>query len=123
MRIISFAHTTPALVAGHKSVIRRAWKERYARFFHSGDHLQAWDKSPRFGGKKVAEIRLTRDPYQELTTRMPLADYDREGFRFMQREGIEIDGMEASRFWLRWVNEPVTLWVIRFELTNLAGSA
>ena len=63
MRIISFAWTTPALLAGAKTVTRRDWKGRHGMAFHEGDFVQAWDRSPRVGGKQVATIQLTESPY------------------------------------------------------------
>lgn len=65
MKIISFAKTTAALLAGHKSVTRRYWNPRHALSFKPGEIVQAWDKSPRFGGKMVAEIKIVA-VYKEM---------------------------------------------------------
>jgi hypothetical protein len=71
MKIISFAWTTPALLAGSKCVTRREWDKKYAESFEAGEYVQAFDKSPRAGGKCVAIIELTQKPYlQGMTGKM-----------------------------------------------------
>ncbi|MBW2053822.1 MAG: ASCH domain-containing protein [Deltaproteobacteria bacterium] len=52
MKIVSFAWTTEALLAGRKTVTRRCWNERYAGRFKSGDLVQAYDRNPS-GGRTV----------------------------------------------------------------------
>ena len=82
MKIISFGWTWPALLAEpplRKTVTRRDWNVEYALRF-KGDLIQAFDKSPRFGGKKIATIRLIRSPYNEPIDLMPDSDYEAEGF-------------------------------------------
>lgn len=123
MRIISFSYTTPALLAGRKSVTRREWSDKYAAGFHKGDLIQAYNRSPRNGGERVAYIELTQDPYRELTWDMPDEDYDREGFKyFAENPDVEVpvtfapedgDWLEHFKAWRR---EAEYLWVIRFEL-------
>lgn len=58
--ILSFAWTTDAFVLGDKTVTRRdyddAYLARWQRAAESGVAQDAYDKSPRFGGKKVGEI-------------------------------------------------------------------
>ena len=56
--IISFAWTTTALLDGRKTVTRREWSDGHAAKFKPCDLVDAWDKSPRFKGKKVAVIRI-----------------------------------------------------------------
>ena len=81
---ISFAHTTPALLAGRKTVTRRAWKPMYfrqwLRAWEDGRHVhQAYDKSPRVGGRCVGTITLTAAPRLERLADMPEADLAAEG--------------------------------------------
>jgi uncharacterized protein YqfB (UPF0267 family) len=83
MRIISFAYMTPALLAGRKTVTRRDWDADYAKIFKGGDTVSAFNRSPRFSGKKVAEIELLSTPVLESTYDMPDSDYEAEGFSFM----------------------------------------
>jgi len=49
MKIISFAWTTEASLAGRKTATRRCWSEGYARRFKSGDLVQAYDRNPSGG--------------------------------------------------------------------------
>ncbi len=62
MLIISFAWTAPQLLAGKKTVTRRAWDDHYAERFiralERGEEIQAYDKSPRYKGKCVGFCRL-----------------------------------------------------------------
>ncbi len=82
--IISFAWTTPALLAGKKTVTRREWSDKHAAKFKPGDLVDAWDKSPRFKGKKVAVIRIVsieRSPLSRMTEDINwgYVELDREG--------------------------------------------
>jgi len=79
MLIISFANTTPALLAGIKTVTRRFWTAGHAAKFRKGMKVQAWDKSPRYKGRQVGVIRLTQDPYREPLGKMPEEDVRLEG--------------------------------------------
>lgn len=118
MRIISFAWTAPALLAGHKTCTRRAWTEAYAQRFKQGDLVAAYDRNPRFGGKKVATIRLTRAPYLENTADMPPADYRNEGLQYMEEEGLTIQGQHPYDFWIFWGAKRENVWVVRFEVVK-----
>jgi hypothetical protein len=94
--IISFAHLTPALTAGAKSVTRRTWNHRQGIIFHNlaGDpdrnYAQAWNFLPRTRNRtaeQVASIRIlscVREPVAE----MPDADYDAEGFRYLHDQCV-----------------------------------
>lgn len=79
MKIISFAWTTKALCDGEKDMTRRDWKDSNAKRFKAGETVAAYDKLPYHGGKKVAEIRLTKDPYRQKLKDMPESDLKREG--------------------------------------------
>ena len=83
--IISFAWTTPALLAGRKTCTRRLWSERtywsLVKAWHRRQRLhQAWDKSPLAGGRQVGWIRLTCKPYRQRLADMPESDLEAEGF-------------------------------------------
>jgi len=114
MAIISFAHTTRALLAGEKTVTRRLWKEshmeNFQRFYDEGrlDH-DAWDQLPIQGGEKVAQIRLTQRPYWEPLGDMPEADLEKEG-------GFASTLEEFFAGWDIGLSEEVA--VVRFELTE-----
>ena len=83
-KIISFAYTTPALLANRKTCTRRYWSEPFARRFKQNEVVQGWDKLPRNHGKHVAWVRITVDPYFEPMGRMPDSDYVAEGYAFFQ---------------------------------------
>ncbi|HKZ60539.1 MAG TPA: hypothetical protein VJ547_11945 [Candidatus Thermoplasmatota archaeon] len=82
--IISFAWTTETFLAGKKDVTRRLWDDDYAARFLPGSRHDAYDKSPRFGGKKVGEVEIV-DVRKEPLTRM-VEDYD-YGIQEIMREG------------------------------------
>jgi hypothetical protein len=120
MKIISFAYTTPALLAGAKTVTRRDWKPEYALRFKSGDVCLAYDKSPRFGGKPVAKIILIGDPYQENTKIAPATDYEAEGFAWLKEHGIKVVGKyEVDMLWKVWKMDGFDKWVVRFSLGEI----
>src|SRR3990167_3098984 len=105
MRIISFAETTPALLAGRKTCTRRAWKSSYARQFHFGARVLAYDKSPRAGGKPVAIIELSAWPVlsDKLRLPLPLTDWEAEGFAYMEEHGLALFGGATPRqVWDSW---------------------
>lgn len=122
MKIISFAETTPALLAGRKTVTRREWQESHARSFAAGELVQAWSKSPRVkGARRVGTIRLTAAPYIERTVDIPADDWEAEGFAYMTDEGLTLfGGATPAEVWQRWRSDLSTaLWVVRFELVEV----
>lgn len=115
--IVSFAWTTPALLAGAKTVTRRDWSPSHAAKFHAGMLVDAWDASPRTGrSRKVATIRLTRDPYLELTSDAPLEHYEREGFVWLDKHGL---GDLVAHTWREWRTKPQRLYVVEFALVEV----
>lgn len=77
--ILSFAWTTRALLERRKTVTRRRWTPAYAEKFAPGMLVDAYDRNPRFGGVKVAVIRILsirREPLEAITA----DDVVREGF-------------------------------------------
>jgi len=118
VKIISFAWTTPALVAGAKTVTRRDWKPRWAAGFRDGELVAAYDRQPRYRGKQVATIRLTRSPYRESTADAPAEDYLAEGFKYLTEIGAKVDGHQPETLWRAWHLYPRDLFVVRFELVE-----
>ncbi len=125
--ILSFAWTTPALLAEpcQKSVTRRDWSDKHAAKFHKGQLVEAWNRSPRYGGRPVAIVRLTADPIQEWTTSAPQEDFEREGFAYLESIGAKVDGMTPSELWESWHNQITDeyLYVVRFERVQVLGEA
>jgi hypothetical protein len=80
MKIIVFAWgTMPKVLDGTKTLTHRDWNDEYAKRFHKGDIVQAWDKNPRNGGQKRCLIRLTADPYKHWLHEVTDEDERREG--------------------------------------------
>lgn len=119
MKIISFNWTTPALVAGQKTVTRRTWDDRYARTFHAEETVMAYDRQPRFGGKPVAILKLTADPYKESTRNAQESDYEAEGFRFLEGIKAKVNGIPPRVLWRAWHVSPHQAWVVRFQVVSL----
>lgn len=129
-KIISFAWTTPSLLAGEKSVTRRDWDADYARRFTRGDIVLAYDRSPRSGGKPIARLRLTADVTYEPDADAPDSDWEAEGFGwFWDRELERADRDDpgsvpcsdiADRVcwdgFADWRQRGGSSWVIRFEV-------
>lgn len=116
MMTISFAWTSPALIAGKKTVTRRDWKPQHARKFRRGDKVTAYNKSPRNGGKPIAILELTADPYLERTTKMTLESYQREGLTWLHERGIHV----PEDLWFeRWRDRDELVFVVEFELLEV----
>lgn len=122
MRIVSFGWTCAALLSGRKTVTRRDWNDAYAARFRPGDLLAAYDRSPRYGGKQVAVIRLTVTPKKESTAAAPASDYEAEGFAFLEEKGLKVDGLTPEALWRSWHLQPRMMWVVRFELVEVCDA-
>ena len=116
---ISFAWTTPALLAGKKTVTRRAWKTVWARRFRKGDLVTAFDKQPRYGGHPVAVIRLIADPVQEQLADAPELDWEAEGFAYLSDIGERVHGQVPEDVWNDWMTNYDMVYVVRFELVEV----
>lgn len=124
---IAFGDTVPALLAGAKTVIRlRRWTYADASHYHPGDLVDAYDKPPSRGGKRVATIRIVR-VYREPLFLMPPADYAASGLAWLaahpqhlpahgpysnparvSRERFDADRRLSTVFWVvRFVLEEV----------------
>lgn len=131
-RIISFGWTWPAIVAKEKTCTRREWSDKYALSFKSGEICRAWDFSPRSGhGKWIADIKI-KDVYFQNTSCMLYADYQDEGFDFLdghkhlipQVKGSPLmnymdDDRPCRRFMVDWRKERKDVWVVRFEVMKV----
>lgn len=124
-RIISFAWTTPALLADRKHATRRNWQYEYAVRFNKNELCQAWDHQPRTRkGKKVADIRLTDFPRYEMLADMPDSDYEEEGFAFFEEHPDLLPAnhgpMGMSRdYFDAWKLDGGGMWVLRFTLEEV----
>ena len=121
MKIISFAWTTPALLARRKTVTRRDWVDHHAALFHKGDLIAAYNRQPRFGGHLVATIRLTADAYKESTAKAPPEDFEKEGFAYLDERRLMVAGDTPLEVWESWHESPSDWWVIRFEVVEVVG--
>ena len=122
MKIISFSWTTPALLAGRKTVTRREWKESTAKQFKAGDIVQAYNRSPRNGGERVGYIEITRDPYLENLNKMTDEDFEAEGFNYLEHNP---DKVAQNAPWADegpfgyfndWRKQNHEVWVVRFKV-------
>lgn len=80
MLYISFGWTSPALLAGAKTVTRRDWKPGHAARFRAGLLVNAYDRLPMYGGQIIGQVRLTADARIEPDSNAPDSDYEAEGF-------------------------------------------
>ncbi len=129
MKILSFAFTSPALLAGVKSVTRRDWHPDYARRFHPGDLVQVWDHSPRQHGRQIATIRIV-SVRRELDSDAPDSDYEAEGFAWLEAHPEHLPTsrrvgymVQVSRAWFdHWRESGGASWVVRFEVVTVTGA-
>ena len=131
---ISFGWTWPALGNG-KVVTRRYWKASHAAKFKAGVIVDAWDKVPYANGKKIGEIRIIQDAFQQNTTMMDYADYVDEGFEFLANNLSKIPVCASSpihkillenkssvpmeTFFWNWKKKNDLVWVVKFEVLKL----
>lgn len=123
MMIISFAWTTPAFLADRKSVTRRTWFPEYAKRFKptkKGKICQAYDKNPRFGGRRIGELEVRSLAWEDIKT-MPDEDYENEGFKFMEEQGLKIWNKHPWQAFEDWRKEGGWYWVLRFNKIKEAG--
>jgi len=83
-----------------------------------GMEVQGWDRGPRVGGRQVAVVRLTCNPYQQLTGDMTEMDYQAEGMLWMEEKGIWIQGKRPRQFWEDWKAADGLVYVVRFQLVK-----
>lgn len=117
MRNISFAWTTPAFVTKNKTVTRREWSDAYAASFNAGERLMGYDRQPRFKGKPLGVLQLTRKPYK--SAELPEEDWQGEGFEYLQGIGAKVNGQTPRQLWDYFVAMPEPLWIVRFEIVSL----
>lgn len=108
--ILSFAWTTAAFLQGRKRCTRRVWAAshlaQWQRAWDDGRLVHdAYDKSPRSGGRCVGQFRLTCRPYLEQLADMPESDVQAEGG--LWRDKAEFIGLFGGPH--------LTVAVVRFE--------
>ena len=119
MRIISFSWTLPALRARRKTCTRRSWDDAYARSWRAGEYSAAYDRGARVGGHQVGIVRLVIKPYVEHTRSMNEDDYEAEGLRWMEQQGLLIKGQKPREFFDAWREADERVYVVRFEIISL----
>jgi hypothetical protein len=120
-----FGWTTPALLAGAKSVIRLPAGDRSVPHWRAGALVTAYQRAPARGGRPVAIVQLTHDPVLEPLPSMPDDDYEAEGWHWLHEHRALLPGwITASDFgpdaFRQWRARPATLWVVRFRLVAAA---
>lgn len=115
---ISFAWTTEPFLADVKIVTRRYWKFNHAYKFKKGMIVDAYDKLPYKGGKKIGKIKITKKPYQSYTGRMTEKDYTLEGLYWMEVNNKKIKGEKPRVFFEKWKRKNDLVWVVEFEKIN-----
>lgn len=123
MKIISFAWTTPAILARRKRCTRRDWNDDYADRFNAGDLLAGYNRSPRFGGHQISIIQLTVKPYKEPLRDVPDSDWEAEGFAYLSEIGARVNGITPQQLWDTWKQTPDPEWVVRFEIVDLISTS
>ena len=109
------AYTSPAIVAQRKCVTRRQWSPKYAPLFHRGTRAMAWSRQAQYGGERIAELELTRDPRLEnIQGADPEEVYVTEGFQYLDDPQGSL--LEATRRWARLDQE---YWVVQFKVTTV----
>lgn len=116
--IISFVMTTEALLADAKIRTRREWKDSHAARFHKGDLVDAYDKRPQWGGRKIAVIKLLADPVKKRYCDVSHDDWIMEGLDWMARRKMKVGKETPGELWARWRTSDVECWVITFKVVE-----
>lgn len=122
--IISYSWTTLAMLARRKCVTRRDWSEKQIalakRISEKGDDVDAWSKSPRVHGVRVATVKIlsvhAHQPLRELCPQ----DWEDEGFALLEA----LQPRSASQIWNGWhedvaLNPHASLTTVRFEFLSI----
>lgn len=113
---MSFAYTLAPFLSGEKSRTRREWMEKYAKSFRKGDMVTALNKNWMYGGKRIAIIQLTADPFVQNTSEMTDEDYILEGFAYLEKNGLLFRGKEPRKAFDAWKAEKKDIWVVDFKI-------
>lgn len=113
--IISFSWTKDSFLANAKDMTRRYWKDSHAEKFNKDDIVDAYDKIPLHGGKKIGTIRLINKPFQQRTSKMTEDDYEREGLLWMEQHDLKINGKKPKEFFDEWKRKDDLVWVVEFQ--------
>jgi len=112
---ISFAWTADAFTTYNKDMSRRYWKKDHALKFKPNMIVDAMDRLPHRGGKRIGEIKIIKRPWQQPTGQMTEIDYRREGLLWMEQQGMLIKGQKPRVFFEEWKEKDEVVWVVEFE--------
>jgi len=115
---ISFNMTTEALLADAKIRTRRGWKSVHAARFHTGDLVDAYDKRPQWGGRKIAVIELLADPKKMRYCDVSHDDWIMEGLDWIARRKMKVGKETPGELWARWRSSDTACWVITFKVVE-----
>lgn len=126
MRIISFAMTTEAYLAGRKDVTRRQWSDAHAAHWlkdlaaaqergEPGLLSQGWSASPHRKGLRIG-TQVVTSIKKERTCEIPQRDWQGEGFAYMAEHGLNVGkNLSCEQLWKLWRHDrELERWTIRF---------
>jgi hypothetical protein len=90
--------------------------------FKVGKIVQAYNKSARVGGVRVAFIRIL-ELKKESIALMPDSDYEKEGFKYMEERGLPIWDKDPKEAFQEWRQAGGDYWVVDFELLSKENEA
>ncbi|MDE1858378.1 MAG: hypothetical protein KGI26_04870 [Thaumarchaeota archaeon] len=125
--IVTFSKTTPAFIAGRKTTTRRTWADVHAarvqKVIDAKGTIDAWDFSPRVGPARLARglskpikvgVFAPLGLVKEDISTMPDGDFELEGFKYLQEQGLTIFGKEPWQGFVDWRADGGVYWVLRF---------
>ena len=121
MKIISFAATSAPLLAGAKTRTVRRWTQGHAETIHGT--VQAYDRSPRYGGKRIAllSVRSVFRTEPDVDGRWPPSlEWKQargpEGLAWMEERGLLCGKVEPRVYYESILDGAGWLYVVDFEL-------
>lgn len=113
--IISMAYTTPAFVAGRKTITRRSWTFAHARAVDAAGKFDAYSRDPRYKGEFIGEAKLTdKVKLRRISEDSAEKIYIEEGFAYLDDK----DGT-LRKLVDEWRKTDEAYWEVRFRKSIL----
>ena len=120
-RNISMANVTSSFCAQEKDITRRNWADVTINLHKKGTKSLVWNKQARFGGEPIGVLELTENPYKQPTGDMTFAQYEFEGFNYLDTRYHEITkkGFPLDEIFQNWRRQDITLTVVPFKILEV----
>ena len=120
LRWMEFGWLSPAVVEGHKTMTLRDWGQVEGAQWRQGELFYAYDDPPSAGGRKLALLRVSTQPYEDTTAALKPAAFQGLGLEYAVAHRLAPPhGVTAVEMWESWHANPRRLWVVRFTVERI----